>query len=458
MQDMTTGPVRGHLLRVAGFIFATMIFSMLYYLVDLYFIGKVSKEAVAAVSLAGNLMFLVLAATQVLSVGATALISHATGRKDREETILLFNQSQVLSLIVGILFFVACFFSKELYVNKLAADAATAEQGIDYLRWFIPAMSVQFALVAMGSALRATGNLKPSMVMSVGSVLLNIILAPILILGWGTGRPFGAAGAGIASLIAIVAGGIGLTIYFISHEKFLEFRLHDSAPRFSMWWRMLKIGIPAGTEFALMSVYLFIVYLIIRPFGSSAQAGFGIGMRILQFFFLPALAIGFALAPVAGQNFGARRPDRIRESLRQAAILVSGAMLVLTALCHIAPAGTVGLLSDDPEVIRIGAEYLNIISYNFIASGLVFISGAMFQALGNTLPSLLASAIRLLAFAVPAIWLSVQPSFKLEHVWYFSVASIVFQAALSWFFLRREMNRELASMQPAAPEAVVAST
>ena len=450
MQDMTTGPVRGHLLRVAGFIFATMVFQMLYYLVDLYFIGRVSKEAVAAVSLAGNLMFIVLAATQMLSVGATALISHAAGRKDREETILIFNQSQVLSLTVGVLFFVVCFFTKELYVNKLSADAATAQQGIEYLRWFIPAMSVQFALVAMGSALRGTGNLKPSMVMSVGSVLLNIILAPILILGWGTGRAYGAAGAGIASLIAIVVGGIGLTIYFVGHEKFLEFRLHDWGPRFDMWWRMLKIGVPAGTEFVLMAVYLFIVYAIIKPFGASAQAGFGVGMRILQFFFLPALAIGFALAPVAGQNFGARRPDRIRESLREAAILVTVTMVILTVACHIAPAGMMAILSDDAEVIRVDADYLNIISYNFLASGLVFISGALFQALGNTVPSLFASAVRLLGFAIPALWLARQPSFQLEHVWYLSVASIIFQAILSWLLLRREMDRKLSAMSSAA--------
>src|SRR4051794_17391560 len=115
MQDMTTGPVRGHLLRVAGFIFVSMIFSMLYYLIDLYFIGRLGKEAVAAVALAGNLMFIVLAVTQVLSVGATALISHAAGRKDREETNLIFNQAQVLSLVSGFAFFALCFYLKDIY-------------------------------------------------------------------------------------------------------------------------------------------------------------------------------------------------------------------------------------------------------------------------------------------------------------------------------------------------------
>src|SRR5512132_2816604 len=106
MQDMTQGSIRSNLVKMATFMLVGMVFQTLYFLVDLYFVGRLGKSAVAAVSLSGNLMFLVLALTQMLGVGTTALIAHATGRKDRDDARLVFNQSQVLSFAVGLLFLV----------------------------------------------------------------------------------------------------------------------------------------------------------------------------------------------------------------------------------------------------------------------------------------------------------------------------------------------------------------
>ena len=149
---------------------------------------------------------------------------------------------------------------------------------------------------------------------------------------------------------------------------------------------MLKIGLPAGAEFAMMAVYLFVVYHVIRPFGAAAQAGFGIGQRIVQAGFMPVVALGFAVAPVAGQNFGARKPDRVRETYRTALLMAGGAMALFTALVHIAPAAMIRVFSTDPGVVSVGADYLRIVSWNFVLSGVVFVSSSMFQAMGNTCP------------------------------------------------------------------------
>src|SRR2546422_6898478 len=105
MQDLTTGSVSGHLLRTTSFMLVTMVFQTLYFLVDLYWVGHLGKEAVAAVGISGNLMFIVLAVTQMLAVGTTTLVSHAAGRKDHDRALLVFNQSQGLSVLTGVLFF-----------------------------------------------------------------------------------------------------------------------------------------------------------------------------------------------------------------------------------------------------------------------------------------------------------------------------------------------------------------
>jgi putative MATE family efflux protein len=443
MQDLTTGSLSRHLLKTTGFMLVTMVFQTLYFLVDLYWVGRLGKEAVAGVGIAGNLNFVTLAVTQMLSVGITTLVSHAAGQKDRARARLLFNQSQVLSVLVGVLFFVVGMATRQIYVNALGPDPVTAGLASDYLLWFVPAMSLQFGIVAMGAALRGTGNFRPGMIVSTASIILNIVLAPFLIFGWVTHRPYGVTGAAISTLVSVAVASVWLTLYFLPRESYLKFVRAEWKPDLSLWKKMLAVGLPAGAEFALLAVYLVIVYIVSRPFGSAAQAGFGIGMRIVQAGFMPVVALGFSVAPVAGQNFGARQPSRVRATFRDAALMAVGAMLFLTLLCQLAAAAMVRVFSSDPQVISVGAEYLRIVSWTFPASGLIFVGSSMFQALGHTLPALMASCCRVILVAVPVFILAQTAGFELHWVWYISVAALVVQLAVNQLLLFREFGRRL---------------
>ena len=195
----------------------------------------------------------------------------------------------------------------------------------------------------------------------------------------------------------------------------------------------------------MMAVYLAVVYSVIRPFGAPAQAGFGIGLRIMQSGFLPIVALGFAVAPVAGQNFGARRPDRVRATFKAGrAASRRSAWSIFALLAHIAPAALIGIFSDDPAVIAVGDEYLRISSWNFVASGLIFVTSSMFQAMGNTIPSLVTSFTRIVLVAIPAFVLSRQPGFEMRWIWYLSVVAVALQMSLNLLILQREFRVRLA--------------
>src|SRR5688572_26903703 len=140
MQDLTKGPVSGHLFKTASFMLVTMVFQTLYFLVDLYWVGRLGKEAVAGVGVAGNLTFIVLAVSQMLGVGTTTLVSHAAGQRNHERALLVFNQSQILSMLVGLLFFVVAMIFRTSYARALSADETTATLAADYLLFFLPAM------------------------------------------------------------------------------------------------------------------------------------------------------------------------------------------------------------------------------------------------------------------------------------------------------------------------------
>jgi len=443
MQDLTKGPISAHLLKTTSFMLVTMVFQTLYFLIDLYWVGRISTDAVAAVAIAGQLTFIVLALTQVLGVGTTTLVSHAAGRQDHEHGQLVFNQSQVLSMIFGIAVFAIGMLTRHRYSTSMSADPGTARLSDDYLLWFIPAMGLQFAMVAMGSALRGVGNFKPGMVVQTATVILNMILAPVLMFGWGTGHPMGVAGTALSTFVSVTVGVLWLTTYFLKKDSFLRFTVRDWAPDLKVWRELLRIGLPSGFEFSLMAVYLGLVYTVIKPFGAEAQAGFGVGQRVVQALFMPVVALAFAVAPVAGQNFGAKLGDRVKAAYKDAALMVIGFMILSAVICNIAPAALIHFFSKDPKVIAIGTTFLRIVSWNFVAPGLIFVNSSMFQAMGNTVPSLVTSATRIVAVGIPVLILSRRPDFQIVWIWYLSVASVVFQLAMSMWLLFREFRKKL---------------
>jgi Na+-driven multidrug efflux pump len=239
-----------------------------------------------------------------------------------------------------------------------------------------------------------------------------------------------------------------LAAYYVRSYRYLRFRFGLLGPQIKIWWAMLKVGLPAGAEFALMSVYIMIVYGIIRRFGAEAQAGFGVGARVMQAMFLPAMALSFSVGPVVGQNFGGRRADRVRSSFYSALAISTAMMVLLTLIAQIAPAFLIRVFSRDPGVIAFGGEYLRIISFNFVAVGIAFTTSSVFQGIGNTVPPLLSSMTRLLLFALPAIMLSRRSDFQITYVWYLSVASIFFQAIVNLLLLQREFRRKLSFAPP----------
>jgi putative MATE family efflux protein len=444
MQDLTSGSLTGHLLKTTSFMLVSMIFQTLYILVDLFWVGRLGTDAIAAVGLAGNLSFIVIAITQVLGVGATTLVSHASGRKDQDHAIFLFNQAQVLSLVVSAIFLLIAMLLRHQYAAGQSATEGMRIATEQYLVWFIPAMALQFAMVTMSAALRGTGNFKPGMVVQTATVVINMVTAPFLIFGWGPFPQMGVSGAAVATFFSIVVGVVWISFYFVDAKGYLRFHLGHWTPQLRVWGDMLKIGLPAGAEFALMGLYMGVVYAITKPFGAAAQGGFTIGLRVVQSAFLPVVALGFAVAPVAGQNFAARKGDRVRAAFKAAAGLAAIAMLITGIGMFIGASALMRIFTSDPEAIAVGVEYLRIVVVTFVPSGITFVSSSMFQALGNTIPPLATSTLRIVIAAIPAIFLARIAGFHLTWIWYLGAIAVLLQMTLNLILLQREFRLKLA--------------
>ena len=444
MKDLTQGSVLSHALTMAVPIFAGLILVLLCGLIDLYFVAGLGEAAIAGIGAAGNAGFVTNALTQIVSVGTLAAVSQAVGRRDRTDANLNFNQSLVLSAVCGACTMAAGFALARPYMNLVAADAATVAAGTTYLVWFMPALGLQFVMFAMSSALRGIGIVAPMMYVQALTVTINVILAPVLILGWGTGYALGVTGAGLASSLAVAGGVLTLWLYVQKAENYLTLDPKHWRPRMAPWRRILSVGLPAGGEFAIMFVYMATIYYALGDFGPSAQAGFSIGSRVLGLIQVPAMAIAFAAAPIIGQNFGAKNGARVKQTISHVLMVVTMVMAVATLVTQWRPELLLRSFSQDEATIADGALFLKMVSLNLVAQGLIFVCSSAFQGLGNTKPQLISSTLRLITYVVPTLWLSAQSGFRPEHIWYLSIVTTTMQALLSLWLLRRELRKRLA--------------
>jgi putative MATE family efflux protein len=446
VKDLTQGSIVSHVLTMAAPISGGIVMALLCQLIDLYFVAGLGDAAIAGVGAAGNAGFLINAFTQVLSVGTVALVSHAVGRKDQADASLVFNQSLGLSVLCGILALIAGCMLARSYLGSLAADDTTIEAGTTYLLWFMPALALQFPLLAIFAALRGTGIVAPTMAIQALTMMINIILAPVLIAGWGTGHALGVAGAGLASSLAMAMGAVMLWIYFHRSKNYLTLDPGRLRPRMAQWKRILGVGLPVGGEFAILFIYMAVIYYALRDFGAATQAGFGIGSRVLGLIQVPAMAIAFAAGPIVGQNFGAGLSPPVKETFGKVALLGAALMLATTVFTQWKPELLLRAFTADRDTIAVGAEFLQMVSLNLIAQGLIFLCSSIFQGLGHTTPQLISSTARLVTYAIPVLWLSARPGFRIEHIWYLSIATTNLQALLSLWLLRLEFRKRLVPM------------
>jgi putative MATE family efflux protein len=446
MNDLTKGSIMGHILKISAFITLSMLFQAAYFLVDVYFVSSLGPAALAGVSAGGAAMYLGLAGGQMVSVGALSLMGQAAGAKDQSTLETVFAQCLSLSLAAGLIAAILGYGLGHQALAAVTADEATRTAAWSYLSAYLPCLIIGFPMSALGAGLRSVGIVGAPTAVQVASVALNALLAPVLIAGWGTGYPLGAFGAGLASTIAALFSLVTAIILFGRMQSVLRIEWTRLQPKFHVWGQLLAIGVPAAGEFMILFVILASSQAMIRQFGADAQAGFGLGSRVMQAIIMPAMAIAFSLTPIVAQNLGAQRPDRVRRAVALGLMLQTGLMLVLLFVCRLAPESVLKFFNDDPAVLVVAVGYLTLMALNFPASGLVFTASGLFQAMGSTRLGLFGSLTRVVTYMVPGFWIASQPRATIEDIWHLSNASVIIQALVVMLLLRRELRRKLGGM------------
>jgi putative MATE family efflux protein len=438
--DLTQGSIPRILIRLATPIVVGMVLFTLYFMVDLYFVGRLGPDAVAAVSISGNAFFVILGLAFVLGTGGMALMARAVGKRDMADAGTIFRQTLLMTVLTGVMVSGLGLIIATPYIRFFGGIGPSFTWGVEYFRIFSISFFFILLLQVLMSCFRGMGNTKTPMYINLQSVLLNMILDPILIFGLLGAPKLGVQGAALASLISQIYS-VALYAYLIFVKNVPmdirgEWRLKPAVMKSS-----LVIGLPSGVTYFLLAFNMFITYRVLGPYGTAALASVGIGFRILQSIYLPVVALTSAMAAVVAQNMGARRPLRAHQTFWAGWAISLGIMLLGTVLCLAFPAFLVGIFNDDPQVIIYGSEYLTIMGLGTVVVGTIMSVSAVFQGIGKTYPTLLAALLDNGLFAAMVFTLPDIFGWGINAVWWIKLATGILEMCFCALWLKWELRR-----------------
>lgn len=436
-RDLTEGSIGKNLLALSVPMTLGMFLQIVFYLVDMYFIGYLGSSAVAAVSMSALIMILLITLGTGLSSATVAMVSRAVGARDPVQsshvTVQSFAIVTFLSIVVGTPGYI---YAGSLY-KLLGATSEIIEVGLGYLKISFAGTYAFLFLFISNAALRGAGDAALSAKILGFSILLNIVLDPLLIFGWGPFPRLEVDGAAYATVLSLGFGSFmtlylllkGFTSIHIIYEKIrLDFRVI---------WQIIKIAIPGSAETFLRSLSRLVLMMLVTPYGTPAIAAFGIGAsRLDMVVTLPTLGLSLAAATLVGQNLGAQKPDRAEESVWIAVRWCVIIMFILAVVFFISAPQLIRVFDKSPEVISIGTSYLRTTTLSYIFLGIALVLGRSLNGAGSTVPPMITAIIALWGVQIPLAYvLSHYTGFQLNGVWLAIVISHTLNAILLvvWF-------------------------
>lgn len=427
---MGTMPVRKLLISMSLPMMASMLVQALYNIVDSIFVARVSEAALTAVSISFPIQNLMIAFGVGIGVGVNALLSKSLGEGDQPRAQRIALQGIFIEVICCVIFILVGIFAMDLFFRGQTADAEIIALGKDYLSICCIFSVGLFAQLIFERLLQATGRTVLSMISQCAGALINIIFDPILIFGvsWLGIPAMGVTGAAIATVFGQIVGGIVAIVLNVRRNRELDFRFRGFRPDGKLCGGILFIGIPSAIMGSIGSFMTYGVNKILFAFeevGKTAAAVFGVYFKLQSFVFMPVFGLNNGMVPIVSYNYGAKRPDRITQTIRLSAIYAVAIMAAGVSVVQLIPDKLLLLFDASEQMLTIGVPALRIISTCFVFAGFSIVCSSVFQALGNSIFSMIMSITRQLAVLLPAAYILAH-AFGLHAVWYaFPIAEFV---------------------------------
>ncbi len=433
-------PVNRLLITMSLPMVISMLVQALYNIVDSVFVAQINEAALTAVSMAFPIQNLMIAVAAGTGTGVNALLSKSLGEKNKRMVDDTANMGVFLAICSYAVFAIIGIFLSRIYFAAQISDAQIIEYGDEYMSVICLFSFGLFGQIITERLLQATGRTIFTMFTQGIGAIINIILDPILIFGL-LGLPaMGVTGAAAATVIGqIIAAILGFVCNAVyNHDITLSIKGIFTIDT-TVISKVYRVGIPSIIMQSITSVMTFSLNKILAEFSSTAVAVFGVYYKLNSFIFMPVFGMNNGLVPILSYNYGARKPDRIKKTIKLGMKYAVAIMIFGLLLFELFPSGLLGIFDASQEMLSIGCVALRIIASSFVFAGVAIICSTVFQAIGNPLHSLIMSVCRQLLVIVPVAWL-LSLSGRLELVWLaFPIAEFV-SVAMSIFFMKKTIR------------------
>ena len=380
------------------------LFMTFYNLVDTYFAGKISPEALAAVAKSWPITFIALAISIGIQAGTQSLISNSVGAKENKLASLYVAQSITFAVIISIFITLFGLNFSEFLLKIMGSSQENIILTRKYLDIIFYGSIIILVQLSLNGTLSAQGDTKSYRNILIISFFLNIFLNPLFIFGYGIIPAFGIAGLAISTLIAQGVGVLYLIykVYCCKLKKFLYLKCF--VPKIKLLINLFKQSVPIMFTMLMIMFGIFNIFYFVGQFGELSTAGYGTAVRIEQVLLLPVIGLNTAVLSIAGQNYGAKLYGRIKEVYGKALMFGSSFMLVAGVIIYFSSSLVISIFTTDPEVIKSGAIYLKVAAFIGPIYPVFFITSALFQALKLAIYSLYMTIIRLTLIPFLSLW------------------------------------------------------
>lgn len=416
-------------------IMISMLVQALYNIVDSMFVARVSDNALAAVSLCYPIQMIIVAVACGTAVGLNALLSRYLGQGKPKEANQVALHGILLAIVNWLIFAVIGIFFSEAFLKLFSTDQEIVSMGVSYMKICTIFSFGVFMQITYERIMQSTGNTVYNMIIQGVGALVNIILDPIFIFGM-LGLPaMGVTGAAIATVIGqIVAMLLGIVI---TQTKIKEVQIH--LREFQLKIRIIKdmyrIAIPAILMQSIMSFMTVFMNMILVTFSELAVSAFSIYFKLQQFVFMAVNGMNNALIPIISYNFGARKQQRILDSIHFSLIVACVIMMLGTIVFQCFPEQLMYLFDANEEMMSIGVPALRIISLSFVFAGISLVLSAVFQSVDHANKSLVITLLRQMVLLLPIVYLLAN-QFGLDALWWAFPITEAIVSILAYIYLK----------------------
>ncbi len=410
------------------------LFQTLFNIVDTYFAGKISSDALSALAKSFPIYFILIAASVGVTVGGTSLIANSIGEKNRENILRYFGQTIIYGIILSILVtIIGLLFASEIF-TLMGSTIKVINLGLKYTNVIFSGSVIFISVVALNSLLHAEGDTKTFRNVLILSFFLNIILNPLFIFGYGPIPAMGMTGIGVATIICQIIAFLLLLKKIINSKTIKNISLKYFYPNFTYLVKIFYQSAPISAALFMISIGNFIILAYISKFGEPAVAGYGSAARFEQILLLPVLGLNTAIISIVGQNFGAKEYLRVKQSYYQAITYGTIIMVIAGSIIFLSADKIVSIFTNDVVVISYGTTYLKISALIFPAYPIYFISNGFFMALKKSSYAMNLNIFRNVLLPIPTIFFAIfiGGSFK-NFFWSYCLFNWIFAVLLLTF-------------------------